>query len=335
MNEMELLRRFRDEVPANEPTGPAESALLTAIRSEEARGTRAGRRGRMRRGWQVTAGAAGLGVAGGLFAAVTIGAPDSARTGITVRQLAYRTAAVAAAQPQVRPGQWVYWREKAPGCSPCEPVWTTANAMKAAYVFKGKTHVITTRAPAMKNGRVVLRHGNPVMRPSPFIGQPLVQVLPSGGVSYASGGGRLPVKYRDLGSLPRSPLALDRYLGRLPASGSGPPPFREFTDIQELLTSYVMPPGLTAELFLALGDIPGVTVDAHAVDLAGRAGVAFRIGVPSFAGGGIEETIINPRTFELMGTELIATAPASSRGRVLSGTAILRKVLVSGPGVLP
>ena len=37
-----------------------------------------------------------------------------------------------------------------------------------------------------------------------------------------------------------------------------------------------MPPALTAELYRALGNIPGVTVDRHATDIAGRHGLGFR-----------------------------------------------------------
>jgi hypothetical protein len=54
----------------------------------------------------------------------------------------------------------------------------------------------------------------------------------------------------------------------------GPPAIREFDAIEDMITSYVMPPQLTAELYRALGDIPGVTVDEHAVDVAGRPGIA-------------------------------------------------------------
>ena len=64
--------------------------------------------------------------------------------------------------------------------------------------------------------------------------------------------------------------SLDRYLGRLRLPrGWGPPPAREFAVIEMMLTSYLMPPRLTAELYRALGDIPGVTVSDDAVDVAG------------------------------------------------------------------
>ena len=212
----------------------------------------------------------------------------------------------------------MYWQEKILGGKPAGvfQVWTRADAQKAAYDYRGKVHVMAAGGQ--------------------FIGQPDVFVLPhGGGLTLGWASGAVPIRYADLGSLPRSPRALDRYLGRLPLPGWGPAPFREFEVIKELLTTYVMPPGLTAELYRALGDIPGVTADNHAVDVAGRPGVGFTITMPPSNGGGKDEIIINARTYHLMGQELIRTAPAGSRGKVLSGTAILRTALVAGPGVLP
>ena len=85
-----------------------------------------------------------------------------------------------------------------------------------------------------------------------------------------------------------------------------------------MLTTYVMPPALTAELYHALGDLPRVTLDRNAVDTAGRHGVGFRIK----AGLGRYEIILNPRTYRLMGDET---------GK-FGGSAILSQARVSGPG---
>jgi hypothetical protein len=139
--------------------------------------------------------------------------------------------------------------------------------------------------------------------------------------------GRIPVSYADLGSLPRDPAALDRYLGRLHLPGHDPAPVREFTIIRDLLTSYVMPPLLTAELYLALGDIPGLTVVHHAVDVAGRTGIGFGIG----AHGLFRELILDPRSYQLMGQEVVNSR---ADGGTL-GTAILQQALVSGAGRRP
>jgi hypothetical protein len=51
-------------------------------------------------------------------------------------------------------------------------------------------------------------------------------------------------------------------------------------------------------------------------------------------GGGAETLIINPRTYRLMGQQLTTTA-GKDAGKVEGGMAVLRRVLVSGPGMSP
>jgi hypothetical protein len=328
MNEPNATRRgpATDELTAirqllAEPPPPAPD-VVTAARARlerAAQGTGVVRHA-PRRPWRLAAAAAlAAAVAAGAGVITTqVIAPGGAQPAgaITVHELAYRAAAAATQQPGVRPGQWVFWREKTagPGCGrDCAAfhVWTTADSQHAAWVYKGKV--------------VSLGQG-------PFDGQPAPQLSPYGGWTVGAETGKIPVSYADLSSLPRSPQALDRYLGRLNLPhlrGWGPPATREFIIIDMMLTSYVMPPRLTAELYRALGDIPGVTVDGHAVDVAGRHGVGFIS--PGLPGGGNEEIILDPRTYHLMGDGLLW----GPRHHLLNGTAILRKTLVSGPGVWP
>jgi hypothetical protein len=143
-----------------------------------------------------------------------------------------------------------------------------------------------------------------------------------------------PVSYRSLGSLPAQPGALVTRLAEIGArSLTGEPvgcsqsaaSCTTFQVIAELLSGYVMPPALTAELYRALGDIPGVSVVSNVADVAGSRGVAFRITLK----GGYVELIINPSTYQLMATQ--GSFPGGSRGSV----AILRQARVSGPGVRP
>jgi len=145
------------------------------------------------------------------------------------------------------------------------------------------------------------------------------------------GAGHLGVSYAALRSLPHNPQALDRYLSRLNAGpwNHNGAPVREFMIISNLLTSYVMPPALTAELYHGLGDISGVTVDHHAVDVAGRTGVGFRIRPPRFTGRTAYELIVDPHTYSLVASQWLWA------GHPPSGVAILRRVLVPGPGVRP
>jgi hypothetical protein len=98
----------------------------------------------------------------------------------------------------------------------------------------------------------------------------------------------------------------------------------------------VMPPALTAELYRVLGNIPGVTVDRHAADIAGRHGIGFRIALPDGQGAGFDELILDPRTYALMGQQATAGPAAGAKaGQVIGGVAIVKSALVSGPGAMP
>ncbi len=249
-----------------------------------------------------------------------------------VQEVAYRSAAIAAAQPDVRPGQWMYWKEQQFGGKPdgVFQVWTTADSRRAAYVDdKGKVRFIP------------VCYGDDATSNPPscaqFIGQPAVFVAPHD-TSFVGETGTIPVSYAALRALPRTPRALVAYLAglRFPhLAGWGPAPFRVFEITEEMLTTYVMPPALTAELYRALALIPGVTLDRHAVDVAGRPGIGLSMAIPPAFGGGFDEIIINPRTHQLAGQQLLSNPHAGSASHVDSGTAILQHALVSGPGQLP
>jgi hypothetical protein len=332
MDELTAIRQLLAEPPPPTPdvVTAARARLDRAARGSldgAARGTGASRRRARGRAWWPAA-VAGLAAAVAAAVITAQAIPSGARpqTGahhaaavLAVKELAYRAAAAAARQPAVQPGQWVFWQEKAVdhGCGNCPnstfQVWTTANSQRAAF--------------AGPHGTVVN------LPPGPYDGQPYVSRMPHGqGQAAGSVMGTIPVSYRDLGSLPPSPQVLGRYLANLRFphwQEWGSPGAREFQIIEEVLTSYLMPPRLTAELYTALGGVPGVTVDSHAVDVAGRHGIAFVS--PRLPGGGAEEIILNPRTYHLMGHEDFLWG----HPQMPSGIAILREALVSGPGARP
>ncbi len=271
--------------------------------------------------------------------AVQVASPGTARRdgGLAVRELAFKTAAAAAAGPQIRPGQWVYWQLEQgnigwrllPRRQMQLPVWMTADPTRAAYRFHGKlVYLRPSRVCIPHHGchrfsqfieppNVVLFHGQPAISAG--------QTGRSGWVSYAA-----------LSRLPRSPRALDRYLSRLPSpfAGARTVSLRAFRQIEQLLTSYVMPPRLTAELYLALGDLPAVSVDRHVVDLAGRPGMAFVIRMPDPNEPFLNEIIVSRADYRLLGTESVWVGNGKFR-TVREEEAILRRALVPGPGISP
>jgi len=330
MDEMTLLEDFRAAV------APPSEAVLARARARMTDGapgrSHPGRRRLYRpgtRGKLILTGLGGLAAAGTAAAvamALTAPAAEPVHSGAAspvVKEMAYRAAAAAAARPEVAPGQWVYWQEKAPG--EAWEIWTTADGTKAAYVYQGKVTFVP--CIGLHGGRVASCQ---------YIGQPDVEPVKAGGIGIGFMSGKMPVPYASLGSLPRDPVALDRYLAGLPLRGWGPAPVREFEVIKDLLITYVMPPALTAELYRALGNIPGVTINRHATDIAGRVGIGFKIAIPADEGGGFDELILNPETFALMGQQLtLGPAAGAKAGQIVGGVAILKSALVSGPGRMP
>ena len=319
MNELDMIRTLLDETPP--------SAEVTA---EGRRRIAAGRTGPRRlRARQVRPilGLAAAALAGSMAITLAVtggapgrpmGPPPPAGGTLTATALAYRVAAAAARQPEVRPGQWVYRKYLSKYLTKDFPsrttrFWTTADSRRAAWTSAGgKVHFFGGLAS---------------------LGMTAVPVKKAHGQWTLFGFMRLPVKYADLGSLPRDPRALDRYLAGLLPPTLGPADDREFLTIEAMLTAYVMPPALTAEFYRALGDIPGIRVDTHAVDVAGRHGVAFMPGKP-VALGATPEIIVNPRTYRLMAAEVLVPRSAGTTAGA-EGTAILQEALVPGPGVTP
>ena len=314
MDEMTLLEDFRAAV------APPSEAVLARARARMTHGPRT--RGRL-----ALAGLTSLAAATAIAVVVATagsggGGSLTGTAGPVVKEMAYRAAAAAAAAPEVAPGHWVYWQDKTAGLT--YEVWTTADATKAAYLAGAKVAFVPCIAPARA------ADGN-----CQSIGQPIVthsrQVD-----TYSGSYGKMPIPYAGLSSLPRDPVALDRYVASLPLRGWGPAPVRQFEVIKDLLITYVMPPGLTAELYRALGNIPGVTIDRHAVDLAGRHGIGFKIALPASQGAGFDELILDQETFAVLGQQAtLGLAAGAKAGQIVDGVAILKTALVSGPGKRP
>jgi hypothetical protein len=344
MNEMELLTRLRDEVP-REVSARAAELFATGIsgaqplgrptRRSPASALRAVTDARAR--WRLaTAG----GVAGVLAAGATLAATGALSTSsprpTTVAELAYRAATAAESQPGVRPGQWVYRKLYAKPGTPwlpqgVSPQWATADNTKNAFFFHGKLIVgpWSSWAPlgctAKKPGAV------PVPVPcapgqQKYLKFPVAQEF---------------ITYRQLSSLPASPHALitaladrnphgylwmsERLAGAVIIGGFNAKSraFRAFNVISYLLATYVMPPRLTAELYRALGDIPGIELYQHATDVAGQHGLGFVLRSRTDPSNG-EMIILNPSDYRFM-----------AFGDQSYGVAVLQQMLVSGPGVTP
>src|SRR5579863_832138 len=240
MNEMDLLTRFRAEVPLGVPPH-AEELFEAGIDNHDAERSvvRAHRTrfARVRIPWRLAI-AAGVaaGLAAGLVAAVQPSGPPPA---LTAKLLADRASAAALAGPAVPPGKWIYqqtltYTAKPPRGFPArltQGTWSTADG----------------------------------------------SLTDIGGGAWGFGPGHS--LYSQLGSLPADPVALDRYLAKLSYPNANATranqDVADFFTIEGLLSGGVLPPSLDAELYQALADIPAIEVKSHVTDVAGRAGVAF------------------------------------------------------------
>jgi hypothetical protein len=248
-------------------------------------------------------------LAAGLAAALAVGIGPAARApapaqpvALTAKLLAGRAATAALSGPDVRPGQWVYRKIGfGPGGKVSE-VWATADDLAQASYIQGT--LLTCSWPSM-------------CHPAKIGGQSFGMAWP----------GTHEISYADLSSLPADPRALISRLERIcTANGNDGRYCHAFALIGELFSAYLMPPALTAELFQALGDIPGVTVVRNAVDPAGRHGVAFRL--PTSPSGAYDEIILDPRSYQFMGMD-------SSSAAAPERTAVLALAPVAGPGIRP
>jgi hypothetical protein len=367
MTEMDLLTKFRDEIPLSEPSRHAESVLATAIQGARRpgvmtrrrlparllpRGTGASGTRRLGPAWRLgLAGGLGVALAAGLLAVQATPFGDSPPAAIaTAAELAQRAATAAQDQPAYPAGQWFYQQQRfaqafpasigtpldlRPPASGTVTFWRTAG--QVPIQVNGQPAGSSVKEEWLSKGRLV--SGN----------------FPSG----AAGAVILPgvIAYQDVIKLPASPQALISVLAASAPADPGipvqfdpvytrpggikvslaeppvmpPPPglpsaVRVFNAIGQIFALYVLRPSLAAELYRALGDLPGVSVH-NATDIAGRAGVAFTMS-SSFVH---LEIILNSTDFRFTGITFAAAPPTSQ----VTGLAILRLVPVSAPGMQP
>ena len=287
MNEIDQLTRFRDWVPVG--VTPRAEHLFRAALQEEHDPERV-MVPRPRNPLTGIRPAWWLGVAVAAATVLVAGIVTAARPSdpavLTVKLLADRASAAALTQPKVSPGQWVYRvRERS--------YWDSSTIRTSA---------------GWETADGVLRYGDPTL-----LG--------------ASGPGFYDVlipRYSQLGSLPRDPAALDAYLVHLdpaPDNKSLIP----FNGINTMLSNYVLPPALEAEMYQALAVIPGVQVDSHVTAIDGQSGVAFVL--PATRQSDKEEIILDASSYRYLahGTWVNATSPVTEE-------AVVRTVIVGALG---
>lgn len=137
--------------------------------------------------------------------------------------------------------------------------------------------------------------------------------------------------YEYLTTLPANPDALLKYLyahaGRDEDLADS-----AWDTIYQLHTDMLVPPRLRAAFFQAAARIPGVTVADHAVDAAGRPGIA--VAKVISGKGTSDELIFDPRTYQFLGTESVTVSPHSPlgpAGTTVGSSAVLRVAVADHP----
>jgi len=385
VNELELLASLRAEVPAPD-SAPVEHAVMTALREQDRlpigarrRTQDAGRRrpssrtrpARTRRRWErpVLAGALGLALGAGAFAAVGLAdrqgtphapsrdqvvawsgqptAPWQARpsygrasSATELVDFATRVAAALASPP--KPGEWIVVKTE----------FADSSGGGGGYLF-GPADERKVDLTWYRSGGCEVASVPSVAASLPpartVVGQ--LTIDPNGGAVGCTPdstlGGWKSVSYSYLSSLPSDPAALEQVLlANDPPTGTMTRDDAIYDAIYTLFSDgpsqgVLIPPNLEAALYRVLQQLPGVHFET-AADLAGRTGLGFwRVGEGYLK----QELVIDPVTYTFMGYEDVAVADHAlvgtdgtryvKKGHVMGWGAVLGIAIVQKPGQLP
>jgi hypothetical protein len=336
------LRHARDlliaEISAAGQASPARRAARARRIGRIAGGGLADRHGRI---WPraALAGATAVAAATAITAGLIAGSPGRPRPGghpaggAAVIDVAYvlgraASAAAAAHQPVPRPGQFIYVSSVATNLgqqmtigSPDVSSWLSRNDRQIWLSVDGR-----------KAGVVRIVQGAYEQLPwgatPPPINGSRVQWDP---LPASTCPGKAPARftYEFLTTLPTDPARLRTWIyqhkdGGLRADAQA------WADIGDLLREMLVPPKLAAALFHVAATIPGVTVDKHATDAAGRSGIAVARYDSGFKADA--ELIFDPRSYQFLGEGSALAKPVAGEGpagTVIGSTAQLQVSVVN------
>jgi hypothetical protein len=232
-------------------------------------------------------------------------------------ELLAKVADAAARQPEphVRPGQYMYMKTVAALPSP------PRRYDRVIHAF-----------PTIRQIERSLRHLKLYKERNWYpVGRPCRPGPPGPSARCPGIGGLNDPTYWLLKTLPTNPRKLLKLIYRV-ERGHGPGPAQEaFVTIGDLLRSVIAPPKVAAALYRAAALIPGVTLDLHVKDAAGRPGVAVgRVG-PGIDGGIRDELIFSRSTSKFIGERTVIVRT----GLTTSAWAILAEAFVDHRGQLP
>jgi hypothetical protein len=331
MNDIELLRRFRSDVPP--PDEDARSAAFSAMMGRDEVASR--RRGQKRSGrrWKVAAAVAAAGLA--IAVAIPVLLPEGHRGAASPAAAAVllRAAHVAAQQEgdsPPGPGQFVYTKTKNAYVND----WADAGPNKEGFsVLMPQVREIWIGTDG--SGRILETNGTPQFLSDrdrevwQAAGQPDLggnktsddsfqpATAPTGGVS-ATAQPSNSLFFQDLSGLPTDPSELRGKIENREIEGGPPGEAETFTIIGDLLRETYAPPALRAALYEVAAGLPGVELVGNTKDPVGRDGIA----VAYTHDGQRHELIFDPNTSVLLGERYVVTDSGKGGFGVEAGTVV-------------
>jgi hypothetical protein len=333
MNDLELVRGFRNEVPLPDDDVVAR-AYRRMLNAREAGGRRPPVRATRSRGRRVRV-ALGAAAVLAVMALVLPAVLPGGRPGGPSAALALEKASeVAAAQPRSASpsaGQYVYtktqgiflnmWADAGPnheGFSVLMPetreAWIGPDGSGRLLETTG-----TPSFPTPEDEAVWKAAGSPDLGGN----QTHDDTFPAGAPD--EGG----LFYLDLSKLPTDPAQLRQLIEQRKVEGGPPGDAETFTIVGDMLRETYAPPELRASLYQIVAHLSGVEYVGRVTDDAGRVGIA--VAFPNEQGGVQHELVFNPNTSELLAERSVLMEDSSEgpAGTILSSATYLASGVVN------
>jgi hypothetical protein len=303
MDDLQLLRRFRSDVPP--PDGPARSRALAAMMGSDRVVVRVGGPRRSARRWRV---AAAMAAAVAIAVAVPVILPGGRRGAAPAAAAALLHAAEVAASQDAVPapgaGQFVYTKTK--------------NAYANVYAMEGDRSFAVLMPEVREawigpdgSGRLLERNGTPTFLSDrdravwEGTGQPDLGTNRISDESFPANDPQS-LYYLDLSGLPTDAAGLRAKIEAREIVGGPPGDAETFTIIGDMLRETYASPELRAALYRVAAGLDGVELVGETEDPVGRAGIA----VAYTHHGQRHELIFDPRTSALLGERYVVTDPS-------------------------
>jgi hypothetical protein len=316
MNELELVRRFREDVPELSPVEIQASRAALMERLSRPSPTPPSR-GRVRVWRRVSVGAT---IAAAVTLAVVLpmvlpgGGPGGAEPAAAAALR--RVAAVAAAsQPGGTPaaGEYVYTKSRSVYLSGFNEPDTDHPGGWALVPFEREVWIGPDGS-----GRIVETSGPPTF----FSEQDRQAWIAAGSpdlgdnIDEAYGPGKL--HFLDLSNLSADPSELLGMIEAQKIEGGPPGDWESFTIVGDLLRETYAPPAVRSALYQAAAQIPGVEYVGRVTDAAGRPGLAV-----AYTHAGLRhELIFDPNTSQLLGEQYLVVDPTEAELHAAPGTVV-------------